>query len=108
MGTLVVQIVVVAGIERSARTRRPAKQRLRAQSRVESIVVENQPREGRFGELVSTAEVQDLDAERDAIRIVAAQPLRVETQRRAQRISRLIGNPSIELKQTAATRIEWR
>ena len=65
---VVVQIVVVTGVERGARARRPAKQRLRSQPRVQRVVVENQSRESGLCELVCAARRQDVDLVRDASR----------------------------------------
>ena len=102
---VVVQIVVISGVESGAGTRRPAKQRLRAEPRVERVVVEYEARKSRFGELISTAQRQNVDGIRDAVSVVAAQPLRVHAELRAQRVSWLIRKRPAELQQTAATGI---
>ena len=105
---VVVQIVVVTRIERCARTRRPAKQRLRSQSRVERVVVEDQPCECRFRELIRAAKCEDVDLISHSTRIVPSQTLRVDTELRAQFIRRLICDAAIELEQTPTTRIQRR
>src|SRR3954468_3544126 len=61
MKTLVVQVVVVPGVKSRSGTRRPAKQCLRSQAGVERVVVEDQTRERRFGELVRAAQRHDVD-----------------------------------------------
>ena len=102
---VVVQIVVISGVESGAGTRRPAKQRLRAEPRVERVVVEYDARKSRFGELISTAQRQNVDGIRDAVSVVAAQPLRVHAELRTQCVSWLIRKRPAELQQTAATGI---
>ena len=72
---VVVQVVVVTGIESRARARRPAEKRLRSQTRVERVVVENQPRKSGLRELIRAARSQDVDGEGDTVRVVASQPL---------------------------------
>ena len=84
MGTGIVQIIVVTGVERGAGTRRPAKQRLRTQSRIQCVVVEDQPRERGFGELIRAPQSHDVDLVRNQTGVVSPQPLMVDTERRAQ------------------------
>src|SRR5688500_868204 len=66
VAAVVVQIVVVTGVERCPGAGRPAKQRLRSQAGVQGVVVENEPRKGGVGELMSTAQGQDIDLVCDA------------------------------------------
>ena len=108
MQTVVVQVVVVSRIECRAGARRPTKQRLRSQSRVERVVVENQSRERGLRELICAAERQDLDVVSHTIGIVASQALRVDAELRAQLVRRLVSNTAVELKQAATTGIERR
>jgi len=108
MQAVVVQVVVVTCVERRAGTRRPTKQRLRSQSRVERVVIENQSRERGLRELIRAAERQDLDVVSDAIRIVASQALRVDAELCAQLVRRLVSDAAIKLKQAAAPWIERR
>ena len=80
VAAVVVQVIIVAGIESRSRTRRPAKQRLRSQPRVERVVVENQTREGGFRKLIRAAQCKNIDFECDAIRVVTFQSLAVDAE----------------------------
>ena len=60
----VVQIVVVTNVERRARARRPARKKLRAQSRVYGVVVKDRARECSAAELVRPAKRQNVYVER--------------------------------------------
>lgn len=71
MAGVVVQVVVVTRVKGSPRARRPAKQRLGAQTRIQRVVIENHARKRGFRELVGRATRQDVDAERRTIRVVA-------------------------------------
>ena len=87
MAAVVVEIVVVAGVKSRARTRRPAKQRLRSQARVEGVVVEDETRERRFAELIRAAQRQDVDGVSDAISVATAN-LHVSSRRHLRKGSR--------------------
>lgn len=78
MPAVVIQVVVVARVERSSRARRPAKQCLRPQARIERVVVENRARERRLRELIGDASSQNIDFECDSISVVAFQTLVIE------------------------------
>ena len=108
MQAVVVQIVVVTRVESRSGTRRPAKQCLRSQSRIEGVVVKNQSRKGRLRELIRAAERQDVDVKSNSIRVVPAEALRVDTELCAELVGRLVREAAIKLKQTAAPGIEWR
>ncbi len=108
MATVVIQIVVVACIESRSGARRPAKQSLRSQSRIECVVVENHSRKRRFSELVRHPVGQDVDFECVSIGVVAFQALVIKIERRGQLVCRLISDSSSYLKQVSATRIERR
>src|SRR5437868_9776590 len=108
MAAVVIQIVVVAGIKRRAGARRPTKQGLRTQTRVQRIVIEDESREAGLRKLICRAQGQNIDRVCNPIRVVAPQSLAVDIELRTQRLRGLISDAGVELKQTSAAGIERR
>src|SRR5688572_21082205 len=106
MHAVVVQVVVVTGVERFARTRRPAQQELRAGARVQRVVIDDGAREPGFGELIGPAPIPDVDVKGNKTGVSPDQPLFVEAQRSAKFVRRLIGNATVYLQQVTASRIQ--
>lgn len=91
MQLAVVYVVVVADIKRSARTRRPTSEKLRARPLTERVVIDNHTSKRSLRKLVCAANVQDINIERHASRVVANETLSLQIERDFQFVGRLIG-----------------
>lgn len=91
MRLVVVQVVVIADIERRARTWCPAGEKLRAQPRAKSVVVNYGPRESGTSELIRPSESKDVDVKRCKPGVPSFQHALDEIERHAQFVGWLVG-----------------
>src|SRR5687767_2285660 len=105
MQCVVIHVVVVANVERGARTRSPTGKKLRAHARVERVVVDDRAREIRLRKLVRAAPSPDVHIKRRQTGIVTYQALLIETDRSAKLICRLERYGASYLEQISRTRI---
>src|SRR5262245_66452670 len=84
------QVVVVTGVERRARIRRPSEQELPAYVRAQCAVVNSRPREEEACELIGRPPRIDVVVEGHAPGVVSVQTALRVVDREAQRVRRLI------------------
>src|SRR5262249_29729385 len=92
------QIVVVAGVERRARIRRPSEQELPAHLRAQCAVVNTRPSEEEAGELIARPPRIDVVVECHAPGVVSLQTTLRVVEREAQSIGRFVGEIPIEVQ----------